>query len=371
MTARIPSNIKQGAVRLEDVAIAYEKERVVHGITLDILPGEFVCLLGPSGCGKTTTLRAIAGLTSIDVGSISIDGKIANVLPAHLRGIGMVFQDLALFPHMTVHQNIAFGLALRGTDPPTIRTRIGEMLALLHLRGLEDRLPRQLSGGQQQRVALARSLVVNPSVLLLDEPFAALDRKLREDMRREIKALQRQLGITTVFVTHDQEEALTMADRVVVMNKGAIEQVGAPSEVYEMPANRFVLSFVGFSNFLQANEIGDAGDGLCCQVAGTRCRLGHRSIPGKGTGPDGELAIRPERIRIVAGGRAEADSNRIEGTILGIVYEGAMLTYDVVLIDGQRVLVREPNAGSAETSGRNTGQRVEVAWNPNDAVLVR
>jgi len=194
---------------------------------------------------------------------------------------------------------------------------------------------------------------------------------LREDMRREIKALQRQLGITTVFVTHDQEEALTMADRVVVMNKGAIEQVGAPSEVYEMPANRFVLSFVGFSNFLQANEIGDAGDGLCCQVAGTRCRLGHRSIPGKGTGPDGELAIRPERIRIVAGGRAEADSNRIEGTILGIVYEGAMLTYDVVLIDGQRVLVREPNAGSAETSGRNTGQRVEVAWNPNDAVLVR
>ena len=192
----------KGYVRLDEVVVSYGREPVVRGITLDIVPGEFVCLLGPSGCGKTTTLRSIAGLVAVDAGTISIDGKVANLLPAHRRGIGMVFQDLALFPHMTVRQNVAFGLALRHVEEAAIATRVRDMLALLHLDGFEDRLPRQLSGGQQQRVALARSLVVNPSVLLLDEPFAALDRKLREEMRREIRSLQRQLGITTVFVTH-------------------------------------------------------------------------------------------------------------------------------------------------------------------------
>jgi len=241
----------KGAVQLADVVLSYGAQRVVHGISLDIAPGEFVCLLGPSGCGKTTTLRAIAGLAAIDSGTIAIDGAVANAKPAHERGIGMVFQDLARFPHMSVERNIRFGLNLRGVDEASARQRVADIVALLRLSGLESRLPRQLSGGQQQRVALARSLVVNPSVLLLDEPFAALDRKLREDMRQEIRSLQRKIGITTVFVTHDQEEAFTMADRVVVMNKCVIEQVGAPSEVYERPANRFVLGFVGTSNFLR------------------------------------------------------------------------------------------------------------------------
>ncbi|MEP7064172.1 MAG: ABC transporter ATP-binding protein [Betaproteobacteria bacterium] len=347
--------------------ISYAAERVVHGVSLAVAPGEFVCLLGPSGCGKTTTLRAIAGLAPVESGTIAIDGVVANTMPPHLRGIGMVFQDLALFPHMTVYRNIAFGLTLRGVDGAAAQKQIRDMLALLRLDGLENRLPRQLSGGQQQRVALARSLVVNPSVLLLDEPFAALDRKLREEMRREIRQLQRQLGITAVFVTHDQEEALTMADRVVVMNKGVIEQVGTPSEVYEAPANRFVMGFVGFSNVLRTDAPAAGNDIDHCLIAGTLCQLGTRSI---GTRSDRatEVAIRPERAWI-AGVADDADAiNRVPGTVRGVAYEGAMLTFDIVLADGQQVLVREQNAGRSKHSSRMAGECVEIAWYPDDAV---
>jgi spermidine/putrescine ABC transporter ATP-binding subunit len=357
----------RGAVALDKVAISYASERVVHGVSLAIAPGEFVCLLGPSGCGKTTTLRAIAGLAPVESGTITIDGAVANTRPPHLRGIGMVFQDLALFPHMSVYRNVAFGLALRGVEDATAQKQIRDMLALLRLDGLEGRLPRQLSGGQQQRVALARSLVVNPSVLLLDEPFAALDRKLREEMRREIRQLQRQLGITAVFVTHDQEEALTMADRVVVMNKGVIEQVGTPSEVYETPANRFVMGFVGFSNTLRVEVVGESADE--CIVAGTRCRLGARSM-GSGGGRTAEIALRPERAWI-AGAADDAAANRVPGTVRGIAYEGAMLTFDVVLADDQQVLIREQNAGHAKHPPRRVGDRVEIAWHPNDAVRMQ
>ena len=360
----------KGAVRLEQLAIAYGKDRVVHGITLDIRAGEFICLLGPSGCGKTTTLRAIAGLAGVDAGSISIDGKLANLLPAHERGIGMVFQDLALFPHMSVFQNVAFGLALRRVDSAAIILRVREILKLLHLSGFEDRLPRQLSGGQQQRVALARSLVVNPSVLLLDEPFAALDRKLREEMRREIRSLQQQLGITAVFVTHDQEEALMMADRVVVMNAGVIEQVGTPSEVYENPSNRFVLDFVGYSNFLRVQALDEQGAYPRCAIGGVSCALGTRAIGG-GEGGAVELAIRPERIRLGTGGGGNEGINRLPGTIRAVAYEGAMLTYDIVLADGQPLLAREPNAGAAEMASRRPGDSIDVAWSPADAVLIR
>ena len=358
-------------VRLEGVWKQYsaQAQPAVSDLSLDIMEGEIFALLGPSGCGKTTTLRAIAGLMAIESGTISIDGKVANTQPAHLRGIGMVFQDLALFPHMTVYRNVAFGLALRGVNDAAADKRIREILALLHLVGLEDRLPRQLSGGQQQRVALARSLVVNPSVLLLDEPFAALDRKLREDMRREIRSLQQQLGITAVFVTHDQEEALTMADRVVVMNKGVIEQVGTPSQVYETPANRFVLSFVGFSNFLRAETIGERGGLRCCLVAGTECVLGNRSITGNVTNAR-EIAIRPERAWISKSGDASGTTNRVPGTLRSIAYEGAMLTYDIVLADGQQVLVREQNAGRREATGRQPGDAIDIGWYPDDAVLV-
>src|SRR5690242_13917255 len=328
----------KGAVRLSDVVLSYGSERVVHGVSLDIAPGEFICLLGPSGCGKTTTLRAIAGLAAVDSGTITIDGDVANAKPAHERGIGMVFQDLALFPHMTVARNIRFGLELRGVGGDTATQRIKNIVALLRLTGLEDRLPRQLSGGQQQRVALARSLVVNPSVLLLDEPFAALDRKLREDMRLEIRALQREIGITTVFVTHDQEEALTLADRVVVMNKGVIEQIGSPSEVYEKPGNRFVLGFVGFSNFVRVD-------------------VGHGTIR--------EIGLRPERVRL---SRAEAGENESVGTVRSVSYEGALRSYDVVLADGQAILVREQNA--ARDPRPQAGDAVTVSWHPDDAIVL-
>ena len=361
----------KGDVRLDRVVISYGSEPVVRGITLDIVPGEFVCLLGPSGCGKTTTLRSIAGLVAVDAGTISIDGKVANLLPAHRRGIGMVFQDLALFPHMTVRQNVAFGLALRRVEEAAIAARVREMLALLHLDGFEDRLPRQLSGGQQQRVALARSLVVNPSVLLLDEPFAALDRKLREEMRREIRSLQRQLGITTVFVTHDQEEALTMSDRVVVMNQGAIEQTGTPSDIYEAPVNRFVLDFVGFSNFLRVESIDDAGPVQRCRVAGAECRLGSLAIKGKAVDAAGELAIRPERIRIASGDSRADEVNTLGGQIRDMAFEGALLTYEIALADGQRVFVREQNAGRSGARSHHVGESVLVEWLPEDSVLVR
>ena len=351
--------IGKGAVQLAGVALSYGNERVVHGISLDIAPGEFVCLLGPSGCGKTTTLRAIAGLAAVDTGTISIDGAVANAKPAHDRGIGMVFQDLALFPHMSVERKIRFGLELRRVDREAATQRVKEMVALLRLSGLEDRLPRQLSGGQQQRVALARSLVVNPSVLLLDEPFAALDRKLREDMRLEIRALQRKIGITTVFVTHDQEEALTMADRVVVMNSGIIEQVGSPSEVYETPANRFVLGFVGFSNFLRLEHL----SGARARIAGTDCALGAHVIGGSGAAR--EIALRPERARLAPANEFE---NELSGTLRGVAYEGALRSYDVVLADGQSVLVREQNAMRARRP--EMGDRVTIAWHPDDAIVL-
>lgn len=360
----------KGAVRLDRVVISYGRERVVHDVSLAIAPGEFVCLLGPSGCGKTTTLRAIAGLAAIETGTIAIDGKVANLLPAHSRGIGMVFQDLALFPHMTVRENVGFGLALRKIDPATIATRVHDMLALLRLSGFEHRLPRQLSGGQQQRVALARSLVVNPSVLLLDEPFAALDRKLRETMRREIRTLQRDLGITTVFVTHDQEEALTMSDRVVVMNRGLIEQVGTPDDIYESPANRFVLDFVGFSNFLRV-DAPNAVAGGHGMIAETPVSFGSHAIGGKTSNAFAELAIRPECIRLLSPDAQSGGANALAGRIRDIAYEGAVLTYDIELADGQRMFVRESNPGRGAVDRPSINQAVCVQWRSEDAVLVR
>jgi len=349
----------KGAVQLAGVVLSYGNERVVHGISLDVAPGEFICLLGPSGCGKTTTLRAIAGLAVVDAGTISIDGAVANAKPAHERGIGMVFQDLALFPHMTVARNIRFGLDLRHVDAEVATQRVNEMVALLRLSGLEGRLPRQLSGGQQQRVALARSLVVNPSVLLLDEPFAALDRKLREDMRLEIRALQRKIGITTVFVTHDQEEALTMADRVVVMNAGIIEQVGPPSEVYERPVNRFVLGFVGFSNFLRVEHV----NGSRARIAGADCALGTHVIGA--SRQINEIALRPERARLAA---AEGSENELRGTLRSVAYEGALRSYEVALADGQSILVREQNA--MRQPRPQAGDTVTIAWHPDDAIVL-
>jgi putative spermidine/putrescine transport system ATP-binding protein len=341
----------RGRVRLAGLSLSHGGREVVHAIDLDVAPGEFVCLLGPSGCGKTTTLRAIAGLHRV------ASGTVANEVQAHRRNIAMVFQDLALFPHMTVSGNIAFGLQQQRLAASEIQPRVAQMLSLLHLEGLQDRLPRQLSGGQQQRVAIARSLVVQPAVLLLDEPFAALDRKLREEMRREIRALQRRLGLTVIFVTHDQEEALTMADRVVVMDQGAIEQIGTPDAIYERPSSRFVLDFVGQTNFLRVER-----DREAFRVVGVRLSAAGSRLAG---GPL-QLAVRPERL-----GFAESvpgAANRVAGRIVEVAYEGALVTFVVELADGQRLNLRSANLGAGER--RRVGEEAVVAWRPEDTLVV-
>ena len=364
------SGDQRGHVQLQHVSIGYDGREVVRDVSLDIATGEFICLLGPSGCGKTTTLRAIAGLVPIASGDILIDDRPVQNLPAHRREIGMVFQDLALFPHMTVRENIAFGLRLRRVDARTMQDEIAAIIWLLHLDGLENRLPRQLSGGQQQRVAIARSLVVRPSVLLLDEPFAALDRKLREEMRAEIRSVQRRLGITVVFVTHDQEEALTMSDRVCVMAHGMLEQVGSPSEIYEHPVSRFVMSFVGYANFLPVSDLRQSGAGLQCRLADREIRLSDRSIASDTTSGQREIAIRPEHIRIVTEA-LPAQGNRLAGVVREIAYEGISVTY-VVALDGEHtVKVREQNAGSGVPRHRpDIGDPVVLEWDIADAVLV-
>jgi putative spermidine/putrescine transport system ATP-binding protein len=370
MTGEDAQRAARGRVRLSGIEVGYGGRTAVHHVSLEVAPGEFVCLLGPSGCGKTTTLRAIAGLVGIQAGSIEIDGQAADHLPAHRRRIAMVFQDLALFPHMTVHENVAFGLALQRLDAGTIRQRVSAMLAMLHLDGFDERLPRELSGGQQQRVAIARSLVVNPSVLLLDEPFASLDRKLREEMRREIRSLQRRLGITVVFVTHDQEEALAMSDRVVVMNLGRIEQIGMPSEVYENPASRFVMGFVGLTNFLRVEAVRRAGAAARCRLAGVEITLATSPIAADGSQTAPELAIRPERLRL-APEATTALGNRVPGTVRNIAYEGGSITHEIELADGQLVITRAQNLGIASHApGPRIGERVIVAWGDEDARLI-
>lgn len=360
----------RGHVQLQNVSISYGGREVVHDVSLDIAPGEFVCLLGPSGCGKTTTLRSIAGLAAVASGRIFIDGRQVESLPAHQRGIGMVFQDLALFPHMTVRQNISFGLRLRRTNAGKIDADLADIIRMLHLDGLQDRLPRQLSGGQQQRVAIARSLIVQPSVLLLDEPFAALDRKLREEMRFEIRALQRRLGITVIFVTHDQEEALTMSDRVCVMNHGRLEQVDPPSEIYERPVSRFVMNFVGYANFLRVTDVRQSDAMIQCRLADQVVRLSGRTIAIASIDGQCEIAIRPEHIRIVTGS-ATATANQVTGVVREVAYEGVSVIYEIALPTDQTIKVREQNIGSTISRRRPAvGDEIVVEWDFADAVLI-
>ncbi len=302
----------------------------VDGVTLDIAAGEFFSLLGPSGCGKTTSLRMIAGFEFPDKGRIYVSGQDITDVPVHKRDMGMVFQSYALFPHRTVAENVAFGLRMREVPKPEIARRVASALAQVALTGLEDRRPAQLSGGQQQRVALARALVVEPRVLLCDEPLGALDRKLRQQMQFELKELQRRLGITLVFVTHDQEEALAMSDRIAVMNAGKVEQVGAPTEIYERPRTRFVADFIGEINILED---------------GAKPR-----------------ALRPEKIRLVASAGA-----RLAGVIETANFLGGATLYRVQA-NGRVLLARETHAG--ERSPRGLGEAVGLTWNDSDVVVL-
>jgi putative spermidine/putrescine transport system ATP-binding protein len=318
-------------IKLDNVTKTFDgRVLAVDGVTLDIAAGEFFSLLGPSGCGKTTSLRMIAGFELPDSGRVHVAGRDITDLPVHKRDMGMVFQSYALFPHRTVAENVAFGLRMREVPKPDIERRVKAALAQVALTGLEERKPAQLSGGQQQRVALARALVVEPPVLLCDEPLGALDRKLRQQLQFELKELQTRLGVTLVFVTHDQEEALAMSDRIAVMNHGKVEQVGAPTEIYERPRTRFVADFIGEINILE--EAGQA------------------------------RALRPEKIRLVI------DGARVSGTVDTANFLGGSTLLRVRTADSRSLLVRETHAG--ERASRAPGDAVDLAWNDADAVAL-
>jgi putative spermidine/putrescine transport system ATP-binding protein len=322
----------------------------VREVSLTIADGEFLVLLGPSGCGKTTTLRMIAGFIEPSAGHVRLAGQDVTLLPPWRRNAGMVFQSYALFPHMTVAQNVAFGLEMRKLPRADIERRVEEVLALVRLGGYGGRLPRQLSGGQQQRVALARALAIRPDVLLLDEPLSNLDAKLRQEVRVEIRELQRQLGLTTVMVTHDQEEALTMADRLVVMNEGSVRQVGSQRDLYERPADRFVAGFVGRTTFLAGTVEApgrfrsDGGLALAC-TGGS---------PGRAA-----LSLRPERVEIGLQPRSGLD-NSLPGTVEFVSYLGALIDIHVRLSPSDRLVVQIANREGGFTP--EVGQPVHVGW---------
>ncbi|HET7730608.1 MAG TPA: ABC transporter ATP-binding protein [Usitatibacter sp.] len=318
-------------IAIRDLTKRFGTLVVVEKASFDIGEGELFTLLGPSGCGKTTLLRLIAGFNAPDEGEVRFDDKSVNDVPPHLRGTGMVFQNYALWPHMTVAQNIAYGLGLRKTPAAEIRSRVENVLARVRLEGLGERYPGQLSGGQQQRVALARALVLNPKILLLDEPLSNLDAKVRVQVRAEIRKLQKELGITTVYVTHDQEEALTLSDRIAVFNQGRVFQVGTPRQLYQRPANRFVADFIGVNNLVDGvvNEIETGGArALVRTPAGALRALTTGNLS---PGDKCIVCVRPENVDL---GEVVADENSVRGRVAFAAYLGNTLRYDVDLGGG-------------------------------------
>ena len=342
---------------LDKVHKRYGDLTVVSDVTLDIADGEFLVLLGPSGCGKTTTLRMVAGFVPPSGGKIAIGERDVTNLPPWKRNCGLVFQSYALFPHLTVAENVAFGLEMRKTPEAERRTRVAEALKLVQLEGYDARYPRQLSGGQQQRVALARALAMQPDVLLLDEPLSNLDAKLRQEVRVEIRDLQRKLGLTTIMVTHDQEEALTMADRLVVMEKGQVRQIGTQRELYEKPADRFVAGFIGRSAFIEGQV---EAPGRFVTRGGLAIQCAAALAPGPAT-----LAIRPERVAV--GGAADGLANRFTAKVEHASYLGAILDVDVRLSEQDRLLLQVPNRpGSTDPA---PGDELTIGWSPEDGLV--
>ena len=358
------------SIELREVRKLFGGVTAVDGISLHVAKGEFLTLLGPSGCGKTTTLRMIGGFELPSSGEVYIDGEAMGTRPPFRRPVNTVFQNYALFPHLTVGKNVAYGLEMQRVAKADRERRVGEALAMVRLPHVEGRKPSELSGGQQQRVALARALVNRPAVLLLDEPLGALDLKLRKAMQLELKRLNREVGATFVYVTHDQEEALTMSDRIAVMSDGRILQVGTPSQIYEQPVNRFVADFIGQTNFLDVHVLGNTVESATAQLPGSpNLRV---SVPaGEVRRGSATVAVRPEKVvlEVDVPGGVPSDWNRLEGTLLDIIYLGTHTQYVIRLPGGGVVTVHRQNRSFGE-SEPTVGGTARIAFDPAAAMLL-
>ena len=351
-------------LEIRDLHKRFEGADVLRGVSLTIETGEFVTLLGPSGCGKTTTLRIVAGLTAPDGGSVLLDGADITALPPEKRDVNTVFQSYALFPHMNVEKNIAYGLRLRGVKKDERARRVREMLRLVALEGFEGRMPSQLSGGQRQRIAIARALVLKPKLLLLDEPLGALDLKLRQQMQRELKDIQKRSGIAFLYVTHDQEEALNLSDRIAIMRDGLIEQVGAPEDIYERPQTRFAAEFIGQSNFLPC-EVAETENGMPVLTCAGQRFPGRAGDPGLRAGDRVELCLRIERVRL---SRAPVGPCALPAVLKSRHYAGGSIRETAVLSNGQEVFAIQQSSGEERLE---EGEKIYVCWDANGAALVR
>jgi putative spermidine/putrescine transport system ATP-binding protein len=349
-------------ISLRGVSKRFGVSTAVDGLSLEIQPGELVALVGGSGCGKTTTLRLIAGFERPDAGEIRFDDRIVNDVSPSRRGVGIVFQSYALFPTMTVAENIAFGLRVARWPHVQIRERVAELVGLTHLGGFESRYANQLSGGQQQRVALARALARRPEILLLDEPLSALDAKIRLRLRAEIRKIQQDLGVTTLYVTHDQEEALSLADRLAVMRNGRIEQLGRPEDVYGRPQTGFVADFIGVSNFVPCRVISAAGGVV--DWDGRRLRA---TLDGVADGAVVTLAVRPEKLAVLSASTPANGRNRVDGVVDVVTFLGAMVRLEVS-VQGRPFWVDLPHAQAA---GFPRKTPVALTWAPEDAVVLQ
>jgi len=350
-------------VELKNVTKRYGEAVAVRDLSLDIREGEFLTLLGPSGCGKTTTLRMIAGFVLPSSGVVWLGDDDVTHLPPNKRDIGMVFQDYALFPHMTIGENIAFGLTERKTAKEQISKRVKELLEMVQLASVEHRYPPELSGGQQQRIAVARAVAYSPRVLLMDEPLGALDLKLREAMQAEIRQIQQRLGTTTVYVTHDQTEAMHMSDRIVVMNDGRIEQMGSAEEIYDRPLTRFVAGFIGQINLLDAAVVGRDGAAAVVELAGRRVKM---DVTEQALGPV-TVGLRREHLELLSGQAVPTGYNSLPGQVAGRTFSGNLVHVEVALASGQNITVDV----RPEIPVAAKGSSVTVVWSPQRGTILR
>ncbi len=360
-------SVPESMVCVEGVSKRFGDTLAVEEVSFELAPGQFLTILGPSGCGKTTLLRMIAGFIEPTAGSIRIRGRDVRDLPPYRRSIGMVFQRLALFPHMTAAENIAYPLRMRGFARQEIEPRVERYLELVRLGGLGKRRIHELSGGQQQRVAIARALVFEPDLLLLDEPLAALDRKLREEMQLEFRRIQRELGVTTINVTHDQREALVMSDRIMVMDGGRLQQIASPEGLYHSPRNRFVAGFLGLTNFFPATLVAREGSRARLSVGGVELE-GRIADPDLPAGSTVEVAVRAERIRPLE--RIDDPCPpAVEATIMEVIFEGDRLVYSARAEALGNVLLHFVDADPARRGSHAVGERVVLAWRPADTMV--